>query len=321
MFRNMEYIYAVYQAGSFSAAAKTLYVSQPCLSAIIKKTETQLGVPIFDRKSKPLQLTEYGVQYIAYLEKMRDLERELEQYLNDIQGLHIGSLSIGTNNVFASFILPQLICSFKTMHPGVQVQMVEGSVSFLEDALAKGTLDLVLDNCPMDTTVFSQHLLGSEQLLLAAHCSTCASGACTLPFLTHADILSQRHLEAEFSGVSMACFADAPFIALRPGNDTRIRMDSIFRNEGVIPQIQLEVDQLATAYNIACSGLGLTLVSDTLLRNTPAHKEMRYYKLRSTHAVRPIYLYHKRSRYVTIAMQKFMDMTDLFPPICAQSQP
>ena len=67
MFRNMEYIYAVYRAGSFSAAAKELYITQPCLSAMVKKTEMQLGVPIFDRNTKPLRLTEYGVQYICNL--------------------------------------------------------------------------------------------------------------------------------------------------------------------------------------------------------------------------------------------------------------
>ena len=49
----------------------------------MKKTEKQLGVPIFDRKAKPLCLTEYGVRYISYLEKIQDLENEMEQYLND----------------------------------------------------------------------------------------------------------------------------------------------------------------------------------------------------------------------------------------------
>lgn len=127
-----------YKAGSFSAAAKELYITQPCLSAMIKKTEMQLGVPIFNRNVKPLRLTEYGSQYIAYLEIIQGLEGEFEQYLCDVRGLRTGTLSIGANAVFASFVLPALIQWLKTQYPGVQVQMVEGSMAYLEDALMHG---------------------------------------------------------------------------------------------------------------------------------------------------------------------------------------
>lgn len=307
MFRNMEYIYAVYRERSFSAAAKALYVSQPCLSAMVKKTEQKLGVPIFDRNTKPLQLTEYGVRYIAYLEKMRDLEEEFEKYLNDAQGLRTGSLSIGTNNVFASFVLPPLIRHFNHRYPGVKVKMVEGNIAYLEDALKQGALDLVLDNCPMDAAVCKQYQLGTEQLLLAAPKSIHDVEAYNSFCLTHKDVLADRHLLPQTPALPVEAFADIPFIALRPGNDTRIRMDVIYNQAGIVPNIQLEVDQLATAYNIACNGLGVTLVSDTLLRKTAFYPDMCYYKLSSLHTTRAIYLYHKSARYVTKAMQEFMD--------------
>ena len=55
-----EYIYAVYQEKSFSKAARKLYVSQPWLSATIKKAEEELGLPLFDRSTNPISLTEAG---------------------------------------------------------------------------------------------------------------------------------------------------------------------------------------------------------------------------------------------------------------------
>ena len=309
MFRNMEYIYAVYKTGSFSAAAKDLFVTQPCLSAMIKKTETQLGVPIFDRNAKPLRLTEYGVRYMDYLEKVRALEGELEQYLSDVRGLRTGQLSIGANNVFASFVLPALMRKFKAQYPGVQVQMVEGNISYLEDALMRGKLDLILDNCPLNTDAYLQHTLGTEQLLLAAHTGIHDADQLAPYCLSHSDILNGRHLQADTPALPPNLFANAPFIVLRTGNDTRFRMDAIFQQYGIRPDIQLEVDQLATAYNIACTGLGLTLVSDTLLYQMPPHLDMRYYKLSSGGTTRSIYMYYKKSRYIPLAMQKFMDTT------------
>ena len=95
MLRNMEYVYEVYKQGSFTKAAKSLYVSQPCLSALVKKTEEKLGFPIFNRNSNPLQLTECGQEYIRYIERMRALENEFDNYLNDLRGLKTGKLSIG----------------------------------------------------------------------------------------------------------------------------------------------------------------------------------------------------------------------------------
>ena len=71
MFRYKEYVYAVYSTGSFSAAADQLFLSQPCLSAMVKKAEDHIGVPIFNRKTKPVSLTEYGAQYISYIEKIQ----------------------------------------------------------------------------------------------------------------------------------------------------------------------------------------------------------------------------------------------------------
>ena len=60
MFQGMEYIYEVYKEKSFSKAAAALFISQPSLSANVKRVENRIGYPIFDRSTKPLQLTEVG---------------------------------------------------------------------------------------------------------------------------------------------------------------------------------------------------------------------------------------------------------------------
>ena len=60
MFTGKKYIYEVYKEKSFSKAAQNLYISQPSLSARIKKIEDQIGVPLFDRSTSPLKLTEIG---------------------------------------------------------------------------------------------------------------------------------------------------------------------------------------------------------------------------------------------------------------------
>ena len=306
MLRNMEYVYAVFKAGSFSLAAEKLYLTQPCLSAMVKKAEEQLGVPIFDRKTKPLALTEYGVKYIEYIEKMQKLESEFEQYLNDVRGLKTGNVFIGANNVLASYVLPEMIRGFAGLYPGVQVQMTEGNIKYLEDALLRGSVDMILDNCPMDKEEYEQILLGNEHLLLAVHKSLAKEKGFAVSGFTSEEIIAKRHLKNEKPAVKIKEMANLPFIALREGNDTRYRLDKLFRFQDERAQILMEVDQLATAYNIACSGLGATLVSDTLLNKASPNDDLIFCPIDSAIATRGIYLYFKRSRYVTLAMEKFI---------------
>ena len=91
MFTGKKYIYEVYKEKSFSKAAQNLYISQPSLSARIKKTEEQIGVPLFDRSTSPLKLTEIGEVYIEAAKEIFQIEQRVENHINIIeQGLNTG---------------------------------------------------------------------------------------------------------------------------------------------------------------------------------------------------------------------------------------
>ena len=110
MFQGMEYIYEVYKEKSFSKAAAALFISQPSLSANVKRVENRIGYPIFDRSIKPLQLTEVGKHYIQAVEKVMDIENNLENYLLDLGNLKTGTLNVGGSNFFLrGFCLPLLL--------------------------------------------------------------------------------------------------------------------------------------------------------------------------------------------------------------------
>lgn len=304
MFRNMEYVYEVYKEKSFTKAAKNLFVTQPCLSALIKKNEQKLGFQIFARNTNPIQLTECGKEYIRYIEKIQALENEFENYLNDVRGLKTGHLSIGSNNAFSALVLPQMISNFNRKYPGVEVNLTEGNIFYLEEKLFKGDLDLVFDNHPMDEAIYQKELFGSEQLLLA---SPMKPGAVLSEYaLSHQDILEGKHLLSETPAVALSRFQKEDFIALHNGNDTRIRMDLLCEQAGFRPKIRLEVDQLTTAYNIICNNMGITLVSDTLVTRTASVPGIVYYKIDSEHTKRFAYFYYKRSAYVSRAMREFI---------------
>ena len=304
MFRNMEYVYAVYKEMSFSRAAEKLFISQPDLSAMVKKVEKRIGSPIFDRSCSPIRLTEIGQEYITCIEQITDIENRFLQYLNQTESLATGSLSIGANSVFASFLLPNDIFTFSRCHPGVQVSMSEGNTDDLLKALDAGTLDIVLENYDFSDDTYEKRYLFTENLLLVVPRALLPDRSLERYQLDiyHPDAAADW---ASTPCVPLSAFSDIPFLTLRTGNDTRHRFEQLCQRYGVSPHIHLELDQLTTAYQIARSGIGATLVSDTILQHTPPAHSMQYFRLDEDLSCRKVYFYFRRKKHITKAMEEF----------------
>lgn len=306
MFRGKEYIYEVYKEQSFSKAAQNLYISQPALSSSIKKIEKRLGCSIFDRSSNPVRLTEAGIEYVKSIEKIMDIENRFENYLSHLNRLKTGRLSIGASNVFASFILPEIITKFTAKYPLIKVNLAEANSSNLEEQLFSGALDFVFDNNPRNELIYEEHFFYRECLILTVPQKFSSNNLAQEYQLSIDDIRKGVHLKAETKPVPLSLFAHDPCIFLRSGNDTRIRADKIFQEHGITPKIILELDQLATAYNVSCSGMGIAIISDILAQKTNDSADMLYYKIDSSHAFRDVFFYNKQNKYITKAMEEFI---------------
>ena len=105
---------------------------------------------------------------------------------------------------------------------------------------------------------------------------------------------------------------------MRAGNDTRIRADQIFQENGIKPNIILELDQLATAYNVASYGMGITIISDTLAQKASHGANMLYYKIDSPHTFRNVYFYNKQNKYISRTMEEFIKIAQKPSGLCAQ---
>lgn len=308
MFEGRDYIYEVYKHKSFSKAALNLYISQPSLSATIKKIETQLGFPLFDRSTNPIGLTERGQKYIQYIEQIMDMESEFENYVNNLDALRIGYLIIGGTNLFSSYILPPLLTKFMEQYPSIEVKLVEDSTKSLEKQLFEGSLDMIIDNYPFSPQIYDRTYFDKEQLLLAVPSHFAINATLQDKQLSTADIINNHHLLTTTPEVSIKDFEDYPFVLLRSGNDTLERSTQVFQNAGIRPKVILELDQQVTAYHTACFGMGISFISDTLLKQVPADPRITYYKLNDSVVKRKLYFYYKHKKYVKRSMQEFFNL-------------
>ena len=82
----------------------------------------------------------------------------------------------------------------------------------------------------------------------------------------------------------------------------------ILAGHNITPDIRFELDQQLTSYNITCSGMGISFISDTLIKQVPFHPGVVYYKLDGSLCQRNLYFYWKNGRYFSRAMEEFLNI-------------
>ena len=308
MFVWKKYVYEVYKERSFTKAAQNLYISQPSLSARIKKIEEIIGEPLFDRSTTPLQLTEVGKVYIEAAEEITQIEQRVENYINDLAGLKTGNLAVGASTLFAAYVVPSLITHFNQKFPDVHIQLIEGNTAELEEMLGSNALDFVIDNYHYDSILYNKELYCEENILLAVPKHFAVNEELGMYQLSYKNIKNKNYLNQKYPAVPLGRFADLPFIMLTQGNDTRTRGDRLCRNVGFKPNIVLEFNQQSTAYMASSTQLGATFISNILVSQLPTFENLVYYKLDGEEAKRKVFFYYKTHKYKTRVMEEFIRM-------------
>ena len=308
MLKEMEYVLAVWEARSFSAAARQLFVSQPALSAAVKKVESELGVPLFDRARSPLGLTDAGRAYMEAAERVIRIRRDLKRYCDDLAGLQSGTLALGGTNFFASCFLPPMIEAFSRTYPQIRLSVIESDSADLYNRLAEGKLDVIVDSGVYDATRCDSTPFYTDHLLLAVPAGAPIHARFSDACMTRQDVLAGRHLSAATPAVSLAAFAGMDFLLLGPGNDMYRRAKGLFQTAGYAPRVRLYLNQLMTAFHMARQGLGATFLTDTLVSLSLPTNALFFYRLEGALARRKTFLAMQHKGYRTRAIEGFVQV-------------
>ena len=305
VFDGMEYVYAVYQAGSFQKAAEKLFISQPSISASVRRVEDRIGSQIFDRGMKPLGLTECGREYICLAEKIMAMEREFSEYVNDWEGLRRGRLVLGGSSFFSSLVLPPMMAAFREKYPRLTLELVEESTGKLEDMLDRGLIDLVVDYAIPNPEKYDAEILKEDHVILAVPRGNPVNQKLDGYRIPPEAIGTPA--QSAIAAVPIELFRDEAFILMKPENDTRQRADALCATGGFHPKNAMEFDQQTTSYLVGCSGAGITFVSSILVSRLSPNPGTCYYRLKEPESIRYVQIFRKRGRYVTQAMKAFLE--------------
>lgn len=307
VFSNKDYILEVYKEKSFSKAAKNLYISQPSLSATIKRLESKLSAPIFERSTNPISPTEIGMQYINTALEIKKCEENFSNYLNDSFNLLKGEVKLGGTHLFSSYVIPPMISAFNEINPHTEFSIAEHHSKILISLLLDGELDLIIDNSEIANDNITSYLYSSEMVLLAVPKSLSINSELSEFRLSFEDIKRNRHTADTCPRISLEKFKNEPFIFLKSENNTGKKAHLLCKKHNFTPNVVFELDQQVTSYNITASGMGISFVSDTLIKNLSASDSIVYYKLTDDEIVRNIHFFTKKNRYLSKACRKFIE--------------
>ncbi|WP_312903032.1 LysR family transcriptional regulator [Chryseobacterium taichungense] len=153
---------------SFTKASAELNISQPAVTKHIKEIENQFNTKLFDRKGTTIQLTKSGKILFEYAEKIRNIYRDLEFEINQINQQHKGKLIIGASTTIAQYILPEILAKFKSYYKDIHIELIAHNTEIISELLKDGKIDLGIIEGESQSNYFDYKKFKKDEIVLVA---------------------------------------------------------------------------------------------------------------------------------------------------------
>ncbi len=287
MKRDLEYTYTVYKTGSFSKAAEFLYTTQPTVSMAVQRMEEELGFPVFDRKSKPMKLTEAGEQLMQHVERIRESESTLRRQLDLLSRPEKEIIRIGCTPLHAHHLFPDVLLRFKEKAPDVEVTLINGVPWEMNRDLRDYKIDIAVNTVwETDPTDFIYIPAFEVQYLFAVPSDFPVNEKLKEYAFTGEEVVSGAFLNRKGSCVPLSVFQDTPFIDFTEGTEFYEQTRKMFRESGFTPNTCLTVFNPSMAREMAKRGMGATVVGHFAVNKDAP---LLYYRLQTRWGERAFY--------------------------------
>jgi DNA-binding transcriptional LysR family regulator len=242
--RQLEYVVAIAEEGSFTRAALRCHIVQSALSHQVARLESELGVKLFERTSRSVRLADAGLLLLPYARQVLGDMAEARNAIDALAGITRGRLRIGmTQTAGRALDLIALIGNFHRQYPEIELSTLSGPGGELIDAVHDGQLDVAVaalrpQGVP-DGIVF--HMAIETEPLVA--------------------VVPAEHRLAARKRVNLQELAGAgPFVEFLTNTTLRERVDAAFAAVGAHRESSFEVGQITDMVRYAASGLGTAIV-------------------------------------------------------------
>ncbi|WP_430535089.1 LysR family transcriptional regulator [Listeria rocourtiae] len=243
--RQLKYFMEVARVEHMTQASENLHVAQSAVSRQITKLEEELGIKLFDRIGRNMQLTAVGQDFLRQakigLQELQKAQAIVEEYADPT----IGEIRVGLPNSIATKVLPAVISAFREKYPNITYRFMEGSNRDLRQMLVTGALDVTfLSPVPEEDDEMMPHRFFDEKLKL---------------------IVPSEHRLAEKHSVSLVDLADEKFILYPQDFDLFHLVEDTARMKGLELETIFQSRDFHTIQGLVGAGLGISILPEMIL--------------------------------------------------------
>ncbi|MNX96097.1 HTH-type transcriptional activator CmpR [compost metagenome] len=247
--RQLRAFIAVAEELHFTRAAEKLNLSQSSVSALIHELEGNLGLKLFDRHTRLMQITQAGAELLPTVKKaVADIDSVLENS-NELRSLGRGRVSIAASSIQAALMLPRFIREFCVGHPGVKVELHDVSEHEVPRMVSSGEVDFGIGTIPEGQPDLTAYRLSSDAFVI---------------------VMPPHHPLARRRELNWEDVAKLPVIGPHRGNPIRDCLDAALAVRGITLSRVHEVFLPLTMVGMVDAGLGIAVMSTAVTRLTSA---------------------------------------------------
>ena len=261
---QVEAFLEVARQGTVSAAAATLYVTQPALTARIQSLERELGTPMFLRARRGMELTDAGRAFLPYAERAIASLRDGGDLVGELARGGAGELVIGAAPAISTYVLPGLLVRFADAHPNVRLSVRTGHSEEIVELAVRDEIGVGLVRA-LRHPLLAQTTLYEDELVL---------------------VVEPGHPFAATGTVGIERVAEARLILFDRTSSYYDLTNALFRQAGVAPRGVMELDNIDAAKQMVGQGLGVALLPHTAVAAELADGRLRAVTVEGTEVIR-----------------------------------
>ncbi|WP_102348886.1 LysR family transcriptional regulator [Bacillus sp. Marseille-P3661] len=241
---QLEYVIALSKYMKFSLAADEISVSQSTLSDQIKKLENELGVQLFIRSTRKVQLTSAGEDFLAYAKRIISEIENARSCMFEYSNLMKGKIKIGALSTITYLGITSVIANFQKDYPGFEMEIFEENSDTLLKKLSTSEIDVAFISYPYIANFeFDFYPLINDRLVL---------------------LVSSTHPLAERKEVSIEELSKEKFLMIQSSTGLQNSLVQLCRDAGFEPNIILKSSHVETIKGLIEEGIGITLFANRI---------------------------------------------------------
>lgn len=244
--KQFRYFVAVAESASVAGAARLLNIAQSAVTRSIQELEDTLGLPLFERSSRGMVLTQHGHRFQASARKVLSAVAEASAVDREPGTALTGQLTVGVTSLVAGYYLAELFGRFARSHPGVAIQVVEDTAPFLEHLLINGEVDLA---------IMVSNALGDPQALVVEPLTRSPNHVW----------LASGHPLAQAAEIALADCAAHPQVLLEADRIEGV-LRAVWARHGLRPRVMMRTGSLEAVRSLIGVGGAIAVLPDFLYR-------------------------------------------------------